>query len=63
MRCIRIEQRFGGAWTLIKLEVLEKYLGFYTTALKYKPFKLCFIDAFEKTADIRVVFGWNEIVQ
>jgi len=29
-----MRQRFGGPWTLIKLEVLEKYLNFYTTALK-----------------------------
>jgi three-Cys-motif partner protein len=37
---------FGGPWTLIKLEVLEKYLNFYTNALKNKNFKLCYIDAF-----------------
>lgn len=39
-------QSFGGPWTLIKLEVLEKYLNFYTIALKKQRFKLCYIDAF-----------------
>lgn len=39
-------QSFGGPWTLIKLEVLEKYLNFYTNALKKQRFKLCYIDAF-----------------
>ena len=26
-------QAFGGAWTLLKLEVLEKYLNFYITGV------------------------------
>lgn len=33
---------FGGAWTLLKLEVLEKYLNFYANAMKNKKFKLCY---------------------
>ena len=37
---------FGGLWTLEKLNVLETYLNAYTTALKKKPFKLMYIDAF-----------------
>jgi len=37
---------FGGNWTREKLEILEKYLDAYTTALKGQPFKLMYIDAF-----------------
>jgi hypothetical protein len=44
---------YGGRWTLIKLEVLEKYLGFYVTALKDK-FKLCYIDAFAGQGEFEV---------
>jgi three-Cys-motif partner protein len=46
-------QEFGGAWTLIKLDVISKYLQFYTTALG-KKFKLCYIDAFAGSGEIRV---------
>lgn len=52
-----MEQRFGGAWTLIKLEVLEKYLKFYTTALKNLPFKLCYIDAFAGSGRVDIRGG------
>lgn len=37
---------FGGIWTLLKLEVLQNYLNFFTTALKNQGFKLVYIDAF-----------------
>ena len=37
---------FGGPWTLEKLEILERYLDSYTTALKDRPFKLTYVDAF-----------------
>ena len=37
---------FGGDWTRDKLAILERYLDAYTTALKYQPFKLMYIDAF-----------------
>ena len=37
---------FGGDWTEDKLDILEKYLNAYTTALKNKRFKLLYIDAF-----------------
>ena len=40
------QQRFGGDWTEQKLEVVQKYLGAYTTALKNQPFKKLYIDAF-----------------
>lgn len=42
------EHSFGGAWTELKLEILGKYLHFYTTALKDK-FELLYIDAFAGT--------------
>lgn len=40
------QQKFGGNWTKEKLDILERYLDAYTTALKKKPFKLAYIDAF-----------------
>ena len=48
---------FGGQWTIDKLDILEKYLDAYTTALKnqptaYRPFKLVYIDAFAGTGEI-----------
>ena len=48
---------FGGQWTIDKLDILEKYLNAYTTALKKKPtefnpFKLVYIDAFAGTGEI-----------
>ncbi|MEA3548591.1 MAG: three-Cys-motif partner protein TcmP [Thermodesulfobacteriota bacterium] len=42
-------QEFGGPWSTIKVELLRKYLHFYTQALKNKPFKLIYIDAFAGT--------------
>ena len=43
---------YGGSWTIKKLEILEKYLGAYTTALKNTTFKLMYIDAFAGTGQI-----------
>ncbi|MXY45672.1 MAG: three-Cys-motif partner protein TcmP, partial [Chloroflexi bacterium] len=37
---------FGGPWTTEKLEILERYLDAYTTALKEQPFRLTYVDAF-----------------
>ncbi|MCY4263991.1 MAG: three-Cys-motif partner protein TcmP [Gammaproteobacteria bacterium] len=37
---------FGGQWTKIKLNILEKYLGFYTKALQNQIFTLHYADAF-----------------
>ena len=42
--------KFGGPWTEIKLEVLKKYLRFYTQALG-KRFELLYIDAFAGTGN------------
>ena len=44
--------RFGGPWTAEKLSILEGYLDASTTALKYKPFSLAYIDAFAGTGRI-----------
>lgn len=43
------EQLFGGSWTEKKLNILKKYLDSYNTALKNKPFKRVYIDAFAGT--------------
>ncbi len=48
------DHSFGGEWTSAKLNVLEKYLTAYTTALKDKPsveqpFRKAYIDAFAGT--------------
>jgi len=47
-----LTQRFGGQWTLIKLEMLQSYLSFYTTALKNQNFSLCYIDAFAGSGNV-----------
>ena len=44
---------FGGPWTEEKLRILERYLDFYTTALKRLPFRLLYIDAFAGSGDIQ----------
>ena len=44
--------QFGGAWTEEKLQILERYLDAYTTALKNKPFNLVYIDAFAGVGEI-----------
>ena len=44
--------KFGGLWTLEKLDILERYLSAYTTVLKEKPYELVYIDAFAGTGSI-----------
>lgn len=44
-----MKHRFGGIWTREKLQVLDAYLRFYTTALKNQVFTLRYIDAFAGT--------------
>ena len=48
------QQKFGGPWTVEKLNILSDYLAFYTTALKSMPFDLIYIDAFAGTGRIRI---------
>jgi three-Cys-motif partner protein len=50
-------QEFGSGWTVIKLDAIEKYLNFYTTALKRQHFKLCYIDAFAGSGSIKIKSG------
>ncbi len=38
--------RFGGAWTELKLDAVNYYLGFFTRALNTTQFDLWYIDAF-----------------
>jgi three-Cys-motif partner protein len=42
----RTPHKFGGAWTDQKLDILEGYLGAYTTALQNAKFTKGYIDAF-----------------
>jgi three-Cys-motif partner protein len=58
------KHEFGGPWTLIKLELLERYLKFFNTALRKQPkpenpFDRVYIDAFAGTGicDIKVNGG------
>ncbi len=46
------QQKFGGTHTQRKLEILERYLDRYTTALKNQPFETIFVDAFAGTGEI-----------
>lgn len=50
------QHSFGGIWTLIKLEALEKYLGAFNNALSKQRFTRIYIDAFAGTGrcDIKV---------
>ena len=43
---------FGGKWTKEKLDILEKYLNAYTTALKGEHFRLIYMDAFAGSGKI-----------
>jgi len=43
------QHAFGGVWTLIKLEALDKYLGAFNTALSKQSFTRLYIDAFAGT--------------
>jgi three-Cys-motif partner protein len=46
-------QEFGGPWSLPKLDIIEKYFQFFNTALKGKPFKRVYIDAFAGSGAFR----------
>jgi len=48
------EHKFGGPWTQEKLNVLSKYLSFYTKALKKTPFSLVYIDGFAGTGECTI---------
>ncbi len=48
------EKPFGGDWTREKLDILEKYLDAYTTALKNRRFRLIYMDAFAGTGRVEL---------
>ena len=53
---------FGGPWTMIKLELLTRYLEFFNTALQRRPspeqpFKRIYIDAFAGTGECDINLG------
>lgn len=39
-------QKFGGFWSLLKVEAVEKYLHAYVSAMSKQPFDLVYIDTF-----------------
>jgi three-Cys-motif partner protein len=45
------QHRFGGPWTIQKLDALRAYLSGYAQALKNQPFRRLYIDAFAGTGD------------
>ena len=52
----KIEHRFGGPWTEVKLDAITYYLAFFTGALRDKPrperpFQLWYFDAFAGSGD------------
>ena len=49
------KNRWGGEWTREKLDILERYLDAYTTALKNQSFKLMYVDAFAGTGHVELV--------
>ena len=49
------EQTFGGPWSVLKTEMVAKYLTFFTTALSRQPFELVYIDAFAGSGAFRYV--------
>lgn len=56
------EHSFGGQWTLVKLEALEKYLQAFNHALKKQGFTRVYIDAFAGTGRITVKRGEGDQV-
>jgi len=54
-------QKFGGDWTVDKLNILSDYLGFYLTALKDRSFGKVYIDAFAGNGEIRTRDGTEQI--
>lgn len=54
-------QRFGGDWTIEKLDILTGYLDAYLIALKYMKFKKIYVDAFAGTGSITTRDGQREI--
>lgn len=51
------QDKFGGDWTVIKLDILKKYLKAYTIALQNQSFRLVYIDSFAGTGRCDVKIG------
>ncbi|NLV76318.1 MAG: three-Cys-motif partner protein TcmP [Tissierellia bacterium] len=52
-----MNNKFGGVWTIIKLDVLRKYLEAYTTAFKKLKYELIYLDAFAGTGEFDTRVG------
>jgi three-Cys-motif partner protein len=50
-----MQHHFGGPWTAQKLQLLEKYLGFFSDALKDRFGRLVYIDTFAGTGQCTIV--------
>jgi three-Cys-motif partner protein len=50
-------QKFGGNWTVEKLNILSDYLDFYLNALKNQKFGKIYIDAFAGSGKIETRDG------
>ena len=59
-----MKHEFGGLWTRTKLQALEQYLIFYTTAMKNQPFTIHYADAFAGTGtqDPKVLESQGELI-
>ena len=55
------KKKFGGKWTIKKLDILSDYLNAYTVALKNQPFNKIYIDAFAGTGEIETADGTESI--
>jgi three-Cys-motif partner protein len=55
-------QKFGGDWTIEKLNILSDYLDFYLSALKKQSFRKVYIDAFAGSGKIETRNGMEEIM-
>src|SRR5258708_39034478 len=50
-------QRFGGPWSLLKVEAVEKYLRAYATVMRRQSFDLTYIDAFAGSGSFTFAAG------
>lgn len=48
------DQRFGGLWTVQKLDAVERYLDAYTLALKKQKFQTIYVDAFAGNGECKI---------
>lgn len=53
---------FGGVWTLIKLETIEKYLAAFNTALSKQNFTRIYIDAFAGTGRCSITKDGEKVI-